>query len=357
MEAMESLLCTYCKEFLGGSARHTAVTHNIARTAIQIRTHSIYRVDFFAEWCGYVQVPAEQGGELAWWRCDFMHHSALPVHESIQRSCTFFVHRPCKAIAPQFLELAAQHPDVMFVKVDVDQCQDLAETYEVSAMPTFKFLKNKEVVDTVRGADASAIAACIKEHKIILQTVAFGGGSSAPSQDEPLQLNSEQIGAVLNFLHVAEMATHEQAAAALAEHGWKLQEAAAAFFTNVADARWQNLSSVAAAALAAGCSTDDDAAAEVKLQVRLGADGRDKHAVQLPGSATGKDLLDKLQQLLPAGEAFTTKVRVSAAKADFALGPGDMGCALPALGLSRRGLVHVIPTNDDPEHIKVLKKL
>lgn len=264
---------------------------------------------------------------------------------------------PCKAIAPQYQELASRNPDVVFVKVDVDRCQDLTDKYEVSAMPTFKFIKNNDVVDTVRGADAAAIAAAVKNHKVVLQTVAFGAGaSSAPSQDEPMQLNTEQIEAVLNFLQVAEMATHEQAAAALAEHSWNLQEAATAFFTDVTAARWQNLSSVSAAVAAAGGEVGE-AAAEVKVQVRLGADGRDKHAVQLAGSATGSDLLAKLKQLLPEGEPFTAKLRVAAAKADFALGPGDMACALPALGLSRRGLVHVIPANDDPDHIKVLKKL
>ncbi len=265
------------------------------------------------------------------------------------------IYRPCKAIAPQFEELAAQNPDVIFVKVDVDKSQELTDKYDVSAMPTFKFIKNKQVVETVRGADASAIAEVIKNHKLVLQTVAFGSGS-APSEDEPMPLNSSQIDAVMSFLQVAEMATMEQAAAALSAHGWNLQEAATAFFTDVAAARWQNLSSVAAAVATAGGDTPA-ASAEVKLQVRLGGDGRDKHTIMVPGSGTGSDLLTRLKELLPAGEPFTTKVRVSAAKQDFALGPGDMSCDMAALGLSKRGLITLVPVNDDPDHVKVLKKL
>jgi len=36
--------------------------------------------------------------------------------------------------------------DVVFLKVDVDENEDLASKYDVSAMPTFLFIKNKEKV-------------------------------------------------------------------------------------------------------------------------------------------------------------------------------------------------------------------
>jgi thiol-disulfide isomerase/thioredoxin len=267
--------------------------------------------------------------------------------------------RPCKAIAPQLEELASQFSDVLFVKVDVDKSQELTDKYEVSAMPTFKFVKNKEVVETVRGADASAILEAIKAHKTVLQTIAFGGGGSVAAADgnEPLSLTFQQIAAVENFVQVAEMATHEQAAAALAANKWDLQGAAQAFFADVANARWQAVCSVSGAI---GTPPSDAAApegGEVKLQVRLGLDGRDKHMIAMPNSATGKELLLRLATLLPADEEFTVKLRVAVAKADFAVGPADMAAPLSALGLARRGLVHLIPLNDDPERVKVLKKL
>ncbi|KIW05929.1 thioredoxin [Verruconis gallopava] len=80
-------------------------------------------VDFFAEWCG-----------------------------------------PCKAIAPIFEQLATSHAQpgkVAFVKVDVDQSQDIAERYGVSAMPTFLVFKNGSVFETVRGANPSALRAAV----------------------------------------------------------------------------------------------------------------------------------------------------------------------------------------------------
>lgn len=40
-------------------------------------------------------------------------------------------------------ELATENPGVVFLKVDVDECEDLASHYEISAMPTFVFVKNQ----------------------------------------------------------------------------------------------------------------------------------------------------------------------------------------------------------------------
>ena len=58
-------------------------------------------IDFFAEWCG-----------------------------------------PCKMIAPVIEEMEAQMSNVKFLKVDVDEAEDVAVHYQISAMPTFIFIKN-----------------------------------------------------------------------------------------------------------------------------------------------------------------------------------------------------------------------
>lgn len=46
-------------------------------------------------------------------------------------------------------ELSAEYPDVVFLKVDVDECEDIATDYNISAMPTFVFIKNKQKVCVV----------------------------------------------------------------------------------------------------------------------------------------------------------------------------------------------------------------
>ena len=67
---------------------------------------------------------------------------------------------PCKVISPEFERLVSAHaPDgVTGLKVDVDAAdKDLLEHFQVEAMPTFVFIRDKEVVYTQQGANASAL--------------------------------------------------------------------------------------------------------------------------------------------------------------------------------------------------------
>jgi len=73
---------------------------------------------------------------------------------------------PCRVIAPVFQRLATQYPEAVFVKVDVDKQQQTAQSYKVTAMPTFKFFKDGKEVDSVRGADAASLEAKVKQHYV-----------------------------------------------------------------------------------------------------------------------------------------------------------------------------------------------
>lgn len=60
---------------------------------------------------------------------------------------------PCKTIAPHFEKFAAQHGvegHLAFIKVNVEEAEDIARTYRISSMPTFMFFKNGTQV-TVHG--------------------------------------------------------------------------------------------------------------------------------------------------------------------------------------------------------------
>ena len=65
----------------------------------------------------------------------------------------------------QFKELSEAIGDVVFIKVDVDAHPDTAAKYNVSAMPTFVFLKAGEVIDRLMGANAARLQELISEHK------------------------------------------------------------------------------------------------------------------------------------------------------------------------------------------------
>lgn len=67
----------------------------------------------------------------------------------------------------------------MFLKVDVDKCQETAAGQGVSAMPTFIFYRNKAKIDRLQGADMNGL-----EHKIRQHMGATEGGDDAAGDDE-----------------------------------------------------------------------------------------------------------------------------------------------------------------------------
>jgi thioredoxin 1 len=65
---------------------------------------------------------------------------------------------PCHAIAPLFESLATQHQeDAVFIHVDVDEFQDVATKFGISAMPTFLAVKDGEVVGSMKGANSKGL--------------------------------------------------------------------------------------------------------------------------------------------------------------------------------------------------------
>jgi len=71
---------------------------------------------------------------------------------------------PCQRIAPFFAELAAEYSGALFVKVDVDELEEVMQGAEVMAMPTFQVYKKGEKVDTLTGANNDKLAQMVKKH-------------------------------------------------------------------------------------------------------------------------------------------------------------------------------------------------
>ncbi|PVD35778.1 hypothetical protein C0Q70_02742 [Pomacea canaliculata] len=72
---------------------------------------------------------------------------------------------PCKMIAPKLEEWSQNEPSVLFVKVDVDEVEELAAEYGVSAMPTLMFFKNGIKVEEIVGANLDKICEAIQKNK------------------------------------------------------------------------------------------------------------------------------------------------------------------------------------------------
>lgn len=79
-------------------------------------------IDFFAEWCG-----------------------------------------PCKRIAPEVAQLETKYNNrILVLKIDVDVCDDIAAEFSIQSMPTILFIKEGRIVETVVGANMTAIHRAIQ---------------------------------------------------------------------------------------------------------------------------------------------------------------------------------------------------
>ena len=72
---------------------------------------------------------------------------------------------PCQMIAPLFGELSEKNPDVVFVKVDVDDNEETAAACGIQAMPTFQFYKSGAKVHEFSGASEEKIKEAIAKFK------------------------------------------------------------------------------------------------------------------------------------------------------------------------------------------------
>ncbi|KAK4599902.1 hypothetical protein RGQ29_009806 [Quercus rubra] len=71
---------------------------------------------------------------------------------------------PCCFIAPILVEMAKNTPNVIFLKVDVDELKTIANEWAVEAIPTFLFLKEGKLVDKIVGTKKEELQMAIAKH-------------------------------------------------------------------------------------------------------------------------------------------------------------------------------------------------
>ena len=60
-------------------------------------------------------------------------------------------------ISPHVEKISRTRSDVVVLKVDVDDCEDVTDHYEITSMPTFIFFKNKVKIDEMIGANVEKL--------------------------------------------------------------------------------------------------------------------------------------------------------------------------------------------------------
>ncbi|XP_047314706.1 thioredoxin H2-like [Impatiens glandulifera] len=97
------------------------------------------------------------------WNLYFNSAKQVPKLMVIDFSATWC--GPCKLMEPALNAMSSKYTDVDFVKIDVDQLNDVAQKFQVEAMPTFVLLKNGKEVDRLMGADKAGLEKKIEKHR------------------------------------------------------------------------------------------------------------------------------------------------------------------------------------------------
>lgn len=100
-----------------------------------VTEHEIVLVDFWASWCG-----------------------------------------PCRMFAPVFENAAAEHPEIVFAKVDTEAERELAAAAQITSIPTLMAFKRGQLVFRQPGA---LPAAALEELIGALQALEIGGHETA----------------------------------------------------------------------------------------------------------------------------------------------------------------------------------
>ncbi|KAF8149081.1 glutaredoxin [Crassisporium funariophilum] len=71
---------------------------------------------------------------------------------------------PCKQMNEVAKELAKKHTAVLFLEVEAETQDDIAESFDIEAVPAFVILKGHTLLDRISGADAAALTQAVAKH-------------------------------------------------------------------------------------------------------------------------------------------------------------------------------------------------
>jgi len=108
---------------------------------------------------------------------------------------------PCAQMNEVVLELSRKYPELLVLQVEAEEQPDIAESFEIEAVPSFIILRGHTLLGRISGADASSLTSTIATHLRPVSSVqakSYSNVQPAPADTEtPAQLE-ERLKGLMN---------------------------------------------------------------------------------------------------------------------------------------------------------------
>uniref|UniRef100_A0A914ZN27 Thioredoxin n=1 Tax=Parascaris univalens TaxID=6257 RepID=A0A914ZN27_PARUN len=72
---------------------------------------------------------------------------------------------PCKIMGPKFEKMSDEYKEALFIKIDVDEEEEISDSYEVKVMPTIVLIRNREKLEAIEGNTPDEVRKAIEKYK------------------------------------------------------------------------------------------------------------------------------------------------------------------------------------------------
>ena len=83
---------------------------------------------------------------------EILEHKGVSVVDFRAERCG-----PCRMLGPIIEQLAEDHKNVKIAKVNVDEQQQLAATFQISSIPVVFFIKDGQVIERIVGVNPATV--------------------------------------------------------------------------------------------------------------------------------------------------------------------------------------------------------
>jgi thioredoxin 1 len=69
---------------------------------------------------------------------------------------------PCKNFAPRYSQIAEEYKNLNFFKVDIDDCQEFTNKFDIKSVPTFIILNKGEKKEEIVGVNENKLLSILQ---------------------------------------------------------------------------------------------------------------------------------------------------------------------------------------------------